>query len=88
MVEANGDVYVGEFVDGYASGSGRLETKNGLLFGRFANNVPDGPGTFTDAEGTVYQGQFAKGKAHGQFLVTKADGTQVMETFKDGEKVE
>ena len=88
LIETNGNIYIGEFKDGLASGAGRLESDNGLLIGRFADNEPNGPGTFTDGEGTVYQGQFARGKANGQFLVTKADGTQATQTFKDGEKVE
>ena len=41
-----------------------------------------------DAEGTIYQGRFVNGKAEGQILVTAKDGTQTIEVWKDGSKVE
>ncbi len=37
---------------------------------------------------TAYQGRFVDGKAEGKILVTMEDGTQSIETWENGEKVE
>jgi hypothetical protein len=83
------DVYVGEFEDGEPSGAGLFDGADGSAFiGMFSNGVPNGAGTALDAAGTTYQGHFVDGKADGKILVTMEDGTQSIETWKNGEKVE
>jgi outer membrane protein OmpA-like peptidoglycan-associated protein len=89
LLMANDDAYNGEFVDGAPSGSGMFEAANGSQYlGIFANGSPNGMGTVIDVEGTSYQGRFVNGGADGQILVTTSDGTQSIETWKDGEKVQ
>jgi hypothetical protein len=83
------DVYVGEFEDGDPSGPGLFDGADGSAFiGMFANGKPNGAGTAIDVAGTIYQGLFIDGKADGKILVTMEDGTQSIETWKNGEKVE
>ena len=72
-----------------SSGAGLFDGVDGSAFiGVFANGVPNGAGTALDAAGTAYQGRFVDGKAEGKILVTMEDGTQTVETWKNGEKVE
>jgi len=54
----------------------------------FANGKPNGAGTAIDVAGNIYQGRFVDGKAEGKILVTMEDGTQSIETWENGEKVE
>ncbi|MGB5214681.1 MAG: hypothetical protein WBN88_13665 [Anderseniella sp.] len=89
LIAENGDAYWGEFEKGELEGAGILVNNDGSEYqGRFANSLPDGPGTFVAANGDIYQGRFKAGNADGKFLVTKSDGSQVLETWKDGEKVQ
>lgn len=87
LVHANDDAYVGEFVQGKASGVGSYESADGsLMMGVYENGNPNGPGTYITANGDTYQGVFVAGKPEGLVLVTKADGAQSVETWKNGEK--
>ncbi len=88
LIASNGDAYVGQFEKGVAKGAGVFEGEDGSKFqGLFAGGLPDGPGTYVAPNGDVYQGKFKAGKAYGKLLVTKADGSQAVEEWKDGEKV-
>jgi hypothetical protein len=87
LVHANDDAYVGEFVKGKASGVGSYESADdSLMMGIYENGNPNGPGTYIAANGDAYQGMFVDGKPEGLVLVTKADGNQSVETWKNGEK--
>ncbi len=88
LIKANDDAYVGEFEDGVASGPGYYDAADGSQFiGFFAKGEPSGFGTWVGPDGeTFYQGRFVGGKPDGQILVTGADGTQTVETWKNGEK--
>ena len=89
LVSPNNDTYVGRFENDDPTGPGFFEGSDGRTFiGLFAGGSPNGPGTAIDAEGTIYQGSFVNGKPEGQVLVTTEDGTQSVETWKDGSKVE
>jgi hypothetical protein len=89
LVMPNDDAYAGEFENGDPSGPGVFEGADGRRFiGLFANGQPNGAGTAIDAAGTAYQGRFVDGKAEGKILVTMDDGTQSIETWENGEKVE
>ena len=89
LISENGDAYWGEFENGELQGAGVLVNNDGSEFhGRFSKSLPDGAGTYVSANGDVYQGMFKAGIADGKFLVTKSDGTQAFETWKDGEKIQ
>ena len=88
LIQPNDDAYVGEFEDGVASGPGYFDSADGSQFvGFFAKGEPNGFGTYVGPDGeTFYQGRFDGAKPDGQILVTKPDGTQSVETWKNGEK--
>jgi outer membrane protein OmpA-like peptidoglycan-associated protein len=89
LISENENFYAGDFENGTPSGSGFFEGADGSKFmGKFANGNPSGVGTAVDVEGTSYQGRFDAGLADGQILVTKSDGSQSIETWKEGGKVE
>jgi len=87
LVHANDDAYVGEFEKGVASGVGIYEYDSGaLVMGEFEGGAPNGVATVVDADDVSYQGVFKDGQANGLILVTKPDGSQLVETWVDGEK--
>lgn len=87
LVHANDEVYVGEFENGVASGTGVYEYESGAqVIGEFAQGSPNGAATVMAVNGDSYQGIFKNGKADGLVLVTKADGSQSVETWVNGEK--
>jgi hypothetical protein len=88
LIDAEGNAYLGQFEKGVGRGAGVFEGADGSSFqGRFANGLPDAAGTYVAPNGDTYQGRFKAAKADGMFLVTKADGTQSVEEWKNGEKV-
>ena len=87
LVHPNEDSYTGEFESGVASGNGIYEYENGsLVMGEFESGSPNGVATVIDVDDVAYQGVFKDGKADGLILVTKADGSQSVETWVNGEK--
>jgi hypothetical protein len=89
LVHANDDAYLGDFDNGVASGVGAFEAADGsVVVGQFANGAPNGAGTYIAPNGDSYQGIFTDGKAEGKVLVTKTDGTQSVENWKNGERQE
>lgn len=89
LTDAEGNAYFGQFEQGAGKGAGVYEAADGSSFlGQFADSEPNGAGTFVAPNGDIYQGQFKAGKADGMVLVTKADGSQSVEEWKDGEKVQ
>jgi len=87
LVHANDDAYIGEFVKGMASGFGSYEAAEGsTMVGQYQDGAPNGPGTYIASNGDTYQGVFVDGKVEGLVLVTREDGSQSVETWKDGEK--
>ncbi len=88
LIDAKGDAYLGEFENGVAKGAGVFEGIDGSKYqGQFANGLPSGAGTYTAPNGDTYQGVFTAGKGNGKFVVTKKDGTQEVQDWKDGEMV-
>jgi hypothetical protein len=88
LTDTEGNAYFGQFEKGAGKGAGVFEAADGSSFqGQFANSLPDGAGTYVAPNGEIYQGQFKAAKADGMVLVTKADGSQSVEEWKDGEKV-
>ncbi|MGI9511398.1 MAG: MORN repeat-containing protein [Anderseniella sp.] len=88
LIDNDGNAFLGQFENGEAKGAGVVENSDGSKFqGEFAKSLPSGAGTYVAPNGDTYQGQFTAGKANGKVLVTKADGSQALEDWKDGEKV-
>ena len=56
------------------------------MVGQYEDGAPNGPGTYIAPNGDAYQGVFVDGKAEGMILVTRVDGSQSVETWKDGEQ--
>jgi hypothetical protein len=63
---ANGDVYDGDFINGFRSGKGKFYWANGNIYeGDFIDNKRNGKGKFTWVNGDVYEGNFIDGKITG-----------------------
>jgi len=89
LIHANDDSYVGEFENGVADGLGVYESADGsITLGEFVAGSPNGANTYISTEGETYQGVFVDGTPDGMVLVTRLDGSQTVETWKDGEKQE
>lgn len=87
QIDKDGNAFLGQFENGDANGSGVLENSDGSAFmGQFAKSLPNGAGTYIAPNGDSYQGQFNAGKANGKVLITKADGSQIIEDWQNGEK--
>jgi len=84
----NGQTFIGEFENDVASGIGRLEGPGGYFQGSFSDDKPNGPGVVVAEDGTTQQGRFVDGEPDGIIIVTKPDGSQTTETWKNGEKMQ
>ena len=61
---SNGQIYVGNFVNGIKRGDGKIIYPNGKIYeGKFVNGVPQGQGTITE-NGETFSVVFRDGKAH------------------------
>jgi hypothetical protein len=89
VTDSEGNSYIGQFVKGAGKGFGVYEAADGSTYsGAFSDSLPNGAGTYTSPNGDIYQGVFKSAKADGTFLVTRTDGHQSVEKWKDGEKVQ
>lgn len=71
----NGDVYIGERLQGKKHGQGRCIYANGDTYeGEWFEDEMHGQGTYTYANGAIYVGQSFKDKMHGQGTYTYANG--------------
>ena len=87
LIHADQSAYIGDFKNGVASGVGAYEGANGsVTVGQFDESSPNGAASYIAPNKDVYQGMFAGGKLNGMVLVTKTDGTQSIENWKNGEK--
>src|ERR1043166_8379456 len=67
LTYANGDVYVGETVDGKRHGEGVYTYKDGRRYtGAWQDDKRQGQGTMTFPNGDKHVGEFAEGPSHGQ----------------------
>ena len=76
---ANGDKYVGEFMNGKKNGQGSFtfgkgEWEGDKCLGEWMNDMLNGQGTYTWASGNKYVGEFKDDKKHGQGTYTFSDG--------------
>jgi hypothetical protein len=89
LIHADQSAYIGDFKNGVASGVGAYEGADGsVTVGQFDESSPNGAASYIAPDKDVYQGMFAGGKLNGMVLVTKIDGTQSIENWKNGEKQE
>lgn len=87
VIFPDGGKYTGEFRQDEMTGLARYDDPSGDHYiGSFSNGAPDGPGLFVSAAGDTYQGVFKMGQLDGQVLVTRKDGSQMVETWENGEK--
>ena len=75
----NGDVYVGEWIDGKRHGKGSYvhkvtESASDLYVGDFKEDKKDGVGLYTFTDGVRYYGLFKNDKMHGQGRFIYLDG--------------
>ena len=89
LVHADQSAYIGDFKKGVASGVGAYEGADGsVTVGQFDKSSPNGAVSYIAPNKDVYQGTFTDGKLSGMVLVTKTDGMQSIENWKNGEKQE
>ena len=71
----NGDIYVGQIMDGERCGKGTYYFANGERYeGFFRNNNRHGVGTYFYTNGDFERGSFENGKKNGPFIYTHKDG--------------
>lgn len=81
----NGNVYEGEFKDGYPNGKGKMICNNGDIYEcEWKNGMPNGMGKCTYANGNVYEGEFIDGARSGKGKMTATSGDIYEGEFKDG----
>ncbi len=84
---ANGDQYVGYFLNGLRSGPGRVYFANGnACKGIFCKNRMRGRGTLKFASGNKYQGDFVDGLMSGRGTFTWSNGDEYKGDFLDGKR--
>jgi hypothetical protein len=96
----NGEKYAGYFKNGKREGVGELDSANGKMIhsGRWkddnylvikaecvSGDCMNGYGTYNDALGSVYVGNFKDGKYQGKGILTQYDGKKFTGWWKDGE---
>lgn len=82
---SNGDVYVGDIVDGKAHGQGTYTKSSGEIYtGDFADGHPNGKGIETFPNGDRFEGHFENNDANGRGKYIFADGTVCEANWKNG----
>jgi hypothetical protein len=86
MVYATGHKFTGAFKDGVRHGDGVLLMPGGRkIVGVWENNEIR-EGTYTQADGTTYEGQWMFRERNGQGTLTFADGRKYIGEFKSGQR--
>ena len=79
---------LGEYQDGVEEGEGTITYPDGnVLEGEFSNGKIHGNAVFRYPNGDQREGFFFENVLDGQVIYTKADGTIVIEVWKDGEEL-
>ncbi|NIQ03448.1 MAG: hypothetical protein GWM98_26310, partial [Nitrospinaceae bacterium] len=82
---AEGNRYIGEFVNGKPHGQGILTFTNGDQYeGGFMADVMEGFGTYTAANGDRFVGEFKNGQPHGQGVHITAAGKEYPGLWENG----
>lgn len=83
----NGDIYVGNLIDGIRSGYGTLYISSGGKYeGNWKNDRYNGNGTLTMEDGSFYEGNFLDGFIHGEGVYTYSNGDVYTGSFEYGLK--
>ncbi|MCP4628581.1 MAG: hypothetical protein GY850_34490 [bacterium] len=86
MTFATGHKYTGEFKDGARHGAGVLHLPGGRkIVGVWQNNQMKS-GTYTEPDGTVYEGHWQFRERNGQGTLTFPDGRKYIGEFKSGKR--
>ena len=81
----NGDIYEGEFKNGYRHGQGKFIGSNGEIYiGEFFDDEYSGNGDFTDVDGSKYVGEFKNDDFNGYGTFTDIDGNIESGVWEDG----
>mgnify|MGYP001318738911 FL=1 len=80
--------YVGEFINGLASGQGTYTYSDGSVYvGQFKEGKEHGIGTFRCwNHGSKYVGEFKNGKKHGEGTYTYPDGVVYVGEWSEGKR--
>ena len=82
-----GDVFEGEWRNGYPNGQGTfIATNGGKYVGEYKDGQPNGQGTYTWADGDKYVGEHKNGKRNGQGTYTYANGGKYVGQYKDDQR--
>jgi hypothetical protein len=85
MTYANGDVYVGEFINNKRQGIGKMTYKNGAVYeGNWMDDNRQGKGQYTWADGDVFEGDWMYDKKTGKGKYTYANGDVYEGVWVDG----
>lgn len=82
----DGTVYKGKWKNGKRNGYGRCEiaTTRDIYHGKWVGDVRCGKGKCEFANGHVFDGEWKNNVPHGNGVLTKEDGIQVVGQWKDG----
>ncbi len=79
LIYSNGDIYEGDFIDGYQTGKGKLIYSNGDIYeGDVIDGKIHGKGKITYYNGVIYEGEINNGKPHGMGKKTFPNGGDIM----------
>jgi hypothetical protein len=82
---AQGDKYVGYFVDGKMHGQGSYYSINGNIYtGSYVNGIQSGYGTIIYKSGEKYEGYILNDKRHGKGIFTNNKGVSKSVEYKYG----
>jgi hypothetical protein len=85
LTDGQGNVYVGDCVDGKQHGRGFVECADGSKYrGEWRNGKRHGMGTFTYSSGAIYKGFWKEGKRHGRGCILFTDGERYASQWRDG----
>jgi TPR repeat protein len=74
LTRPDGSRYLGDFKNGVREGEGVMQSGEGLYSGRWANDLPEGPGKFNGTDGSSYEGQWQAGIRQGYGEYVDANG--------------
>ena len=83
-INASGDVFDGEFIDGYPYGKCKIDYANGVKYdGYVVYGIPSGFGTYFYPDGMMYTGDIYEGKKHGKGKLNFEKGSFYEGSFVD-----
>ena len=83
-INASGDVFDGEFIDGHPYGKCKINFVNGMKYnGYVVYGIPNGFGSYFYPDGMSYKGDIFNGKKHGNGKLTFEQGSCYEGSFID-----